>query len=65
MICLVVGYAVAYYAARYAGKYRVLVLILLISPFWISYLMRIYAWQSLLAARWLRERHPHGPQHRR
>ena len=47
-ICLVVGYAVAYYAARYAGKYRVLVLILLISPFWISYLMRIYAWQSLL-----------------
>ena len=48
MICLVVGYAVAYYAARYAGKYRILILILLVSPFWISYLMRIYAWQSLL-----------------
>jgi spermidine/putrescine transport system permease protein len=48
LICLVVGYAVAYYTARYAGKYRVLVLILLVSPFWISYLMRIYAWQSLL-----------------
>ena len=48
-ICLVVGYAVAYYAARYAGKYRVLVLILLISPFWISYLMRIYAWQNFRA----------------
>ncbi|HEY6567870.1 MAG TPA: ABC transporter permease [Actinomycetota bacterium] len=48
VICLVVGYAVAYYAARFAGKYRILVLILLVSPFWISYLMRIYAWQSLL-----------------
>ena len=48
VICLVVGYAVAYFAARFAGKYRVLVLILLVSPFWISYLMRIYAWQSLL-----------------
>jgi spermidine/putrescine transport system permease protein len=48
LISLVVGYAVAYYTARYAGKYRVLILILLVSPFWISYLMRIYAWQSLL-----------------
>jgi spermidine/putrescine transport system permease protein len=48
LICLVVGYAVAYFTARYAGKYRVLILILLVSPFWISYLMRIYAWQSLL-----------------
>jgi ABC-type spermidine/putrescine transport system permease subunit I len=48
LICLVVGYAVAYYTARYAGKYKILILILLVSPFWISYLMRIYAWQSLL-----------------
>ncbi|MGZ8629352.1 MAG: ABC transporter permease [Actinomycetota bacterium] len=47
-ICLVLGYAVAYYTARYAGRYRVLILVLLVSPFWISYLMRIYAWQSLL-----------------
>ena len=47
-ICLVVGYAVAYYTARHAGRWRGLVLMLLIAPFWISYLMRIYAWQSLL-----------------
>ncbi len=47
-ICLVLGYAVAYYTARHAGKWRGLILILLISPLWISYLMRIYAWQSLL-----------------
>jgi spermidine/putrescine transport system permease protein len=48
LICLVLGYAVAYYTARYAGKWRGLILVLLVSPFWISYLMRIYAWQSLL-----------------
>ncbi len=38
----------AYFTARYATQYRGLILILLISPFWISYLMRIYAWQGLL-----------------
>jgi spermidine/putrescine transport system permease protein len=47
-ICLVLGYAVAYFTARHAGKHKGLILVLLISPFWISYLMRIYAWQSLL-----------------
>jgi spermidine/putrescine transport system permease protein len=50
LICLVLGYAVAYYTARYATKYKGLILILLVSPFWISYLMRIYAWQGLLDA---------------
>jgi spermidine/putrescine transport system permease protein len=48
LICLVLGYAVAYFTARHAGKRRGLILVLLVSPFWISYLMRIYAWQSLL-----------------
>lgn len=47
-ICLVVGYAVAYYTARYAGRRKGLIVVLLVAPFWISYLMRIYAWQSLL-----------------
>jgi spermidine/putrescine transport system permease protein len=48
LICLVVGYAVAYYTARLATRSRGLILVLLVAPFWISYLMRIYAWQSLL-----------------
>ena len=48
VICLVIGYAVAYYTARFAGKRKGLILVLLVAPFWISYLMRIYAWQSLL-----------------
>lgn len=47
-ICLVLGYAVAYFTARKATKYKGLVLVLLMSPLWISYLMRIYAWQGIL-----------------
>jgi ABC-type spermidine/putrescine transport system permease subunit I len=48
VICLVLGYTVAYFAARGATKYKGLILIMLVSPLWISYLMRIYAWQGLL-----------------
>ncbi|HEY7401012.1 MAG TPA: ABC transporter permease, partial [Actinomycetota bacterium] len=48
VICLVIGYAVAYYVARFAGKRKTLILVLLISPFWISYLMRMLAWVNLL-----------------
>ncbi len=47
-ICLVIGFGIAYYAARWAGKTKGLFLMLLVAPFWISYLMRIYAWQGLL-----------------
>jgi ABC-type spermidine/putrescine transport system permease subunit I len=49
-ICVVVGFLVAYYVARYGGKRKTLYLVLLVAPFWISYLMRIFAWQSLLTA---------------
>src|SRR5918994_1236718 len=47
-MCLVLGYAIAYYVARYAGRRRTLLLVLLISPLWISYLMRMLAWINLL-----------------
>ncbi|HEU4354684.1 MAG TPA: ABC transporter permease [Actinomycetota bacterium] len=47
-LCLLIGYPIAYFVARYAGRRKGLFLILLIMPFWISYLMRMYAWQSLL-----------------
>jgi ABC-type spermidine/putrescine transport system permease subunit I len=48
LICLLVGYGVAYYVARHAGKQRRILILLLIAPFWINYLMRIYSWQGLL-----------------
>lgn len=49
ILCLLVGFPVAYFVARYGGRRKVLFLVLLILPFWISYLMRMFAWQSLLA----------------
>jgi ABC-type spermidine/putrescine transport system permease subunit I len=48
-ICLVVGYPVAYYIARYGGRLKILLLTLMIAPFWMSYLMRMLAWVNLLA----------------
>jgi ABC-type spermidine/putrescine transport system permease subunit I len=48
-LSLIIGYPVAYYAARHAGRWRGLVLLLLVLPFWINYLMRMLAWINLLS----------------
>jgi spermidine/putrescine transport system permease protein len=40
---------VAYFAARHAGRWKGLVLVLLVLPFWINYLMRMLAWINLLS----------------
>ncbi|HJO05120.1 MAG TPA: ABC transporter permease [Acidobacteriota bacterium] len=48
-LCLLIGYPVAYYIARHAGRRRGLMLGLIVTPFWINYLMRMMAWQNLLA----------------
>jgi spermidine/putrescine transport system permease protein len=48
-LSLLIGYPVAYYVARRAGRNRGLLLLLIVLPFWISYLMRMFAWINLLA----------------
>jgi spermidine/putrescine transport system permease protein len=48
-LSLLVGYPVAYFAARHSGRWKGLVLVLLIIPFWINYLMRMLAWINLLS----------------
>src|SRR6476646_8005271 len=48
-LSLLVGYPVAYFAARHAGRWRGIVLLLLILPSWINYLMRMLAWINLLS----------------
>ena len=48
LLCVLIGYPVAYTAARHAGRYRGLLLLALIAPFFISYLMRMLAWVNLL-----------------
>ena len=44
-----IGFPIAYYLARHAGKRRMLLLLLIIAPFWVNYLMRMLAWVNLLS----------------
>ena len=48
LICLVIGYPIAFYVAKSKPKTRNLLLILLVIPFWTSFLLRVYAWKVLL-----------------
>jgi len=48
LLCLVIGYPVAYMIARYAGRFKNLLVVLIILPWFADYLVRIYAWFVLL-----------------
>jgi spermidine/putrescine transport system permease protein len=45
---LVLGYPLAYYLSFYAGKRKDLYYQLVIIPLWVSYLVRAYAWKTIL-----------------
>jgi spermidine/putrescine transport system permease protein len=47
-ICIVVGYPVAYCVARAREKARQWLLLLIMIPFWTSFLIRTYAWITIL-----------------
>jgi ABC-type spermidine/putrescine transport system permease subunit I len=47
-LCLLIGYPFAYFLARRSGRFKGLFLILFFAPFWISYMLRMLAWISLL-----------------
>ncbi len=47
-LCLLLGYPVAYYMSRLRGRVRNVFLVLMVLPFWMPYLMRIFAWVNLL-----------------
>ncbi|MCB6179085.1 ABC transporter permease [Rhodobacter sp. Har01] len=48
VLCLLIGYPVAYYIAFKAGRAAPALLLLLLIPFWINFLIRISAWVVLL-----------------
>jgi putrescine transport system permease protein len=48
LLCLVVGYPIAYAIARARGRLQLVLLLLVIMPFWTSFLLRVYAWKVLL-----------------
>jgi len=47
-ICLAMGYPVAYYVGRASPNWRNRLLMLLMVPFWTSFLIRTYAWVTIL-----------------
>ncbi len=53
VICLVLAVPTGYSIARASTKWRNRLLLLVIVPFWTSFLVRVFAWKSLL--------HPEGP----
>lgn len=48
MLCLLVGYPMAYAIARATPVWRNILLLLIILPFWTSFLLRVYAWMGML-----------------
>ncbi|MGW4033589.1 ABC transporter permease [Streptomyces sp. NPDC004838] len=49
VLCLLLGYPLAYLIAFKAGRWRNLILVLIIAPFFTSFLIRTLAWKTILA----------------
>lgn len=52
LLCLMIGYPLALMIARSAKKYRDLLLLMVIIPFWSNFLIRVYAWMIILGPNW-------------
>ncbi|KAB2689399.1 ABC transporter permease [Brucella pseudogrignonensis] len=48
LLCVVFGYPVAYYLANSKTKYKTVLLLLIVSPMWVSTLVRTYGWIIVL-----------------
>lgn len=49
-LCLILGYPMALGIARAKGVWRNLLLLLVILPFWTSFLLRVYAWIGMMGS---------------
>ena len=49
VLALLIGYPIAYSMARAAPEWRPTLLMLVILPFWTSFLIRVYAWMGILS----------------
>lgn len=48
LLCIIVGYPVAYYISRMSDKWRNSLMLLFVVPMWMNFLLRTYAWLTLL-----------------
>jgi putrescine transport system permease protein len=49
VLCLLIGYPFAYFLARSPAAVRPALLMMVMLPFWTSFLLRVYAWKGILA----------------
>ncbi len=49
VLCLFLGYPFAYFIARSPASVRPALLMMVMLPFWTSFLLRVYAWKGILA----------------
>uniref|UniRef100_UPI0035AE55B0 ABC transporter permease n=1 Tax=Aquabacterium sp. TaxID=1872578 RepID=UPI0035AE55B0 len=49
VLCLMIGYPFAYFMARAAKAWQPALLMMVMLPFWTSFLLRVYAWKALLS----------------
>ena len=49
LLCLFFGYPFAYFIARSSPSVRPALLLMVMLPFWTSFLLRVYAWKGILA----------------
>lgn len=49
LICMVIGYPVAYFIGRSPERMRTILITLVMIPFWTSFLIRTYAWITILS----------------
>ena len=49
LLCLVIGYPFAYFIARSSPSLRPALLMMVMLPFWTTFLLRVYAWKGILA----------------
>lgn len=49
LVCLLLGYPMAYAMARAPGRWQLILLLLVMLPSWTSFLIRVYAWMGILS----------------
>jgi spermidine/putrescine transport system permease protein len=52
LLTLLLGYPLAYFIAQKAGRWKNIVLVLVIAPFFTSFLIRTLAWRTILSDDW-------------
>ena len=50
LACILLGYPMAYYIARYGGSLKALLLLLIVIPSWTAYIIRLYALKTILGS---------------